>query len=168
MVFHLVDVFFLTEKCIFSPVDISKNKKKELEQMTKLYVHKFDKIIQSETAQGFNSKCVVYFAKRDIPTTITGAKRKENTVVLCFPGANTAEIKKTFTKLFKKKFLGAVNKEEDYYKIQELGKLNNLPVKYFTPYVLYKFPNLSKLPITFVNLNNNGISYSLKDVSFGS
>jgi len=136
-----------------------------LAKIVGIYRDKYDTIIQKETSSFFGKGCLIIFITKDVPTMINGQSRKRQSVVFCFPKINTKDIIKVFKKLFLKKYLDAVDKEPEMYKIQKLSPLHNMAVKYYSPYQLYSTPKLSELPITYANLNANGITYNTKDVN---
>ena len=132
--------------------------------MADKFRNKYDTVSKSETAREFKKNCLIFYVSKIIPPSINGEKKKIQSIIICFPKINTLEIKNAFKKLFLKKYVDALNKENENYKIQMISPLHNLPVKYWTPYILYKDPSATQLPVTFVNLNENGISYNKFDV----
>ena len=100
-----------------------------------------------------------------IEPTVNGQTFKNQSIVLCFPERNVKEVIRIFQTLFLKKYVEAINREEELSNVQKFGRLHNMPVQYFTPFMLYNSPGLSKFPVYFANINKNGVSYNKFDVS---
>ena len=100
---------------------------------------------------------------KEVSPMINGQTRKKQSIVICFPKVNTKDMINTFKELFRQKYLEAVDKEQELYKIQKLSELHNMAVQYYSNFMLYKNAELSAIPVSYANLNANGLTYNKKN-----
>jgi len=163
--YDFTDVYFLAKNALFTPRMIETSKKAHLLETAKLYAAKYETIAKKETTEVYNTGCQIIFISKRIPPAINGETKLNQSIVLCFPKVNTQGIMKAFETLFKAKYVEAITKEKDPFKIQKLGVLFNSEVIFYTPFFLYENPLKSKLPFSFANLNSQGISLNKLDVN---
>jgi len=162
--YNLSDIDFLDDKIVFQKPDFDKTKHDYVKKYYQKYVAKYEAISKKESDSTFNSDCLIVFSKRKVPPSVNGKTMKDESAIICFAKTNIAAIKKTFVDLLNKNYFDAVMKETDQFKIQHAPPNYNMPVNYFTPYMLSSKTPPTDIPQLFVDLNENGISYNSKDV----
>jgi hypothetical protein len=162
--FALTDVYYLDEHSIFNTPYLKKTTKNHLIEKVKEYENKLSTIQNLETKDVYESSCLVLFIQKNVPPQVNGSIKKENGLAFCFQKVPNDVLVGAFYNLFVKKFVTAMETETDLYKIQLVPPLHNMDMIYYSPYLLYKTPPITKITTTYANLNEHGVSYNDQDV----
>ncbi len=152
----------------FKPRDLYDIKKKYFKIFTQNFMSKLDVIKNKLGAQNFNDLCDVAFTKKHIKKNFTGQTVKQEGIVICFPKQPEMKIKILFEKLFSERASQSIIQEKDSLKQQLLPLLRNVKVVYWSDYFLHtknKEQLVKKLPVRFLNINEEGFSYNDNEVS---
>jgi len=149
----------------FSINQLKLSKKPFIKSKLHLLSEKFHTIEKKVTNDVFFNKCKVLFGQRDIKKDLMSNSTKRECIILCFPNnLESYEMMKIFDKLIFKLYTKALEKEDNFYNINILGKHRSSATKYYSPFMLNKEPLPSKIATTYMNINKYGVTFNKQRV----